>query len=63
MWAPEIKDATRRAIVNELYYALSKIEAPDELITIVCKWSDTMNDAATLAHLRSFDRNGAMSVR
>jgi hypothetical protein len=63
MMVPEINDTTRRAIVNELYYALSKIEAPDELITIVCKWSDTMNDAATLDHLRSFNRNGAMWVR
>ena len=63
MMVPEINDATRRAIVNELYYALSKIEASDELLTIVCEWSDTMNDAATLDHLRSFNRNGAMWVR
>jgi hypothetical protein len=57
---PPADDATRRAIVNELYFALSKLGASDELLAIVGRWGDTMDDASTLDHLRAFNRNGTM---
>jgi hypothetical protein len=56
-------DTTRRAIVNELYFALSKLGAADELLTIVGAWGDTMDDARTLDQLRAFNRNGAGSPK
>jgi hypothetical protein len=58
-----IDDPTKRAIVNEIYFALSKLQAPDELLAIVGGWGDTMDDARTLDHLRAFNRNGTMSVK
>jgi hypothetical protein len=55
-----VDDPTKRAIVNEIYFALSKLQAPDELLAIVGSWGDTMDDARTLDHLRSFNRNCTM---
>ena len=57
---PPADDRTRRAIVNELYFALSKLGAADELLAIVGSWGDTMDDSGTLDHLRAFNRNGTM---
>ncbi|WP_394887512.1 hypothetical protein ACG873_21730 [Mesorhizobium sp. AaZ16] len=53
-------DSTKRAIVNEIYFALSKLGAPDELLAIVGSWGDTVDDAGTLDNLRAFNRNGTM---
>jgi hypothetical protein len=61
MYVPS--DPTRRAIVNELYFALSKLGAADELLAVVGSWGDTMDDARTLDHLRAFNRNGTMFNR
>jgi hypothetical protein len=55
-------DPTRRAIVEEIYFALAKLRAPDELLAIVGSWGDTVDDAGTLAHLREFNRSGTISV-
>ena len=60
MYVPSAEDSTRRAIVNELYFALSKLGAADELLAIVGSWGDTMDDARTLDYLRAFNRNGTM---
>jgi hypothetical protein len=60
MYVPSAEDSFRRAIVNELYFALSKLGAADELLAIVGSWGDTMDDARTLDHLRAFNRNGTM---
>jgi hypothetical protein len=60
---PTAHDATRRAIVNELYFALSKLGAADELLHIVSRWGDTVDDAGTLDHLREFNRNGGFQGR
>jgi hypothetical protein len=57
---PPADDPTRRAIVNEIYFALSNLGAADELLAIVGSWGDTMDDAGTLDHLRAFNRNGTM---
>jgi hypothetical protein len=57
---PPAEDPTKRAIVNEIYFALSKLGAADELLAIVGSWGDTMDDARTLDHLRAFNRNGTM---
>lgn len=57
---PPADDYTRRAIVNELYFALSRLGARDELLAIVGSWGDTMDDARTLDYLRAFNRNGTM---
>jgi hypothetical protein len=57
---PPADDRTRRAIVNELYFALSRLGARDELLAIVGSWGDTMDDARTLDYLRAFNRNGTM---
>jgi hypothetical protein len=57
---PSAEDPTRRAIVNELYFALSNLGAADELLAIVGNWGDTMDDERTLDHLRAFNRNGTM---
>jgi len=54
-------ETIKRTIVNEIYLALSKLNAPDELLAIVGSWGDTTGDAATLDHLRAFNRNGTMS--
>jgi hypothetical protein len=53
-------DSRKRAIVNELYFALSRLGARDELLDIVGSWGDTMDDAGTLDHLRAFNRNGTI---
>ncbi|XIK07032.1 hypothetical protein ACG873_07280 [Mesorhizobium sp. AaZ16] len=53
-------DPIRRAIVNEIYFALAKLGAADDLLAIVGSWGDTMDDARTLDHLRAFNRNGTM---
>jgi hypothetical protein len=55
-----LDDSCKRAIVNELYFALSRLGARDELLAIVGGWGDTMNDARTLDHLRAFNRNGTI---
>lgn len=55
-----VDDPTKRAIANEIYFALSKLQAPDELLAILGSWGDTMDDGLTLDHLRSFNRNGTM---
>jgi hypothetical protein len=55
-------DSRKRAIVNELYFALSRLGAHDELLDIVGSWGDTMDDAGTLDHLRAFNRNGTMYI-
>lgn len=60
--AMPVDDPTRRAIANEIYFALAKLGAPDELLAIVGSWGDTMDDAGTLGHLRAFNRNGTISV-
>jgi hypothetical protein len=60
IYAPSAEDPTKRAIVNELYFALSKLGASDELLAIVGSWGDTMDDARTLDNLRAFSRNGTM---
>jgi hypothetical protein len=57
---PSVDDRTRRAIVSELYFALSKLGAADELLAIVGSWGDTMDDARTLDYLRDFNRNGTI---
>ena len=57
---PPADDRTRRAIVSELYFALSRLGARDELLAIVGSWGDTMDDARTLDYLRAFNRNGTM---
>jgi hypothetical protein len=57
---PPEDDYRKRAIVNELYFALSRLGARDELLAIVGSWGDTMDDAGTLDHLRAFNRNGTM---
>jgi hypothetical protein len=57
---PLADDPTRRAIVNEIYFALSKLGAPDELLAIVGGWGDTADDPGTLNRLRAFNRNGTM---
>jgi hypothetical protein len=49
-------DPTKRAIVDEIYFALSKLQAPNELLAIVGSWCDTMDDVRTLDHLRAFNR-------
>ena len=51
-------DATKRAIANEIYFALSKLGAADELLAIVGSWGDALDDARTLDHLRAFNRGG-----
>jgi hypothetical protein len=60
---PSAEDPTMRAIVNELYFALSKLGAADELLAIVGRWGDTMDDAGTLDHLRAFNRNSKVICR
>jgi hypothetical protein len=57
---PPVDDPTQRAIVNKIYFALSKLGAPDELLAIVGSWGDTMDHGGTLEHLRAFNRNGTM---
>jgi hypothetical protein len=59
-WIGHLDDSCKRAIVNELYFALSRLGARDELLAIVGGWGDTMNDARTLDHLRAFNRNGTI---
>jgi hypothetical protein len=39
---PSAEDPTRRAIVNELYFALAKLGAADELLAIVGSWGATL---------------------
>jgi hypothetical protein len=55
-----VDDPIKRAIVNEIYFALSKLQAPNELLAIVGSWGDTMDDDRTLDHLRAFNRNGTV---
>jgi transposase InsO family protein len=55
-----VDDPTKRAIVNEIYSALSKLQAPNELLAIVGGWGDTMDDDRTLDHLRAFNRNDTL---
>jgi hypothetical protein len=57
---PSTENPTTRAVINELYFALSKLGAADELLAIVGSWGDTMDDVRTLDHLRAFNRNGTM---
>jgi hypothetical protein len=57
---PHEDDSSKRAIVNELYFALSRLGARDELLAIVGCWGDTMDDACTLDYLRAFNRNGTI---
>jgi hypothetical protein len=57
---PYEDDFSKRAIVNELYFALSRLGARDELLAIVGGWGDTMDDARTLDHLRAFNRDGTI---
>ena len=63
MYVPSAEAPTRRAIVNELYFALSKLGAADELLAVVGSWGDTMDDARTLDHLRAFNRNGTIFIK
>ncbi len=60
---PSGEDPTVRAIVNELYFALSKLGAADELLAIVGSWGNTMDNARTFDNLRAFNRNGTMFSR
>jgi hypothetical protein len=55
-----VDESTRRAIANEIYFALAKLGAPDELLAIVGSWGDTMDDSGTPDHLRAFNRNGTI---
>lgn len=57
---PPTDDSAKRAIVNEIYFALSKLQAPNKLLAIVGSWGDTADDVTTLDHLRAFNRNGTM---
>lgn len=54
---PATDTVTKRAIVSELYFALSKLAAADELLAIVGNWGHTSNDADTLDQLRAYNRN------
>jgi hypothetical protein len=57
---PPEDDSRKRAIVNGLYFALSRLGARDELLAIVGSWGDVMDDARTLDHLREFNRHGTI---
>jgi hypothetical protein len=59
MEAPDrVQEVVKIGIARELYFALAKRGAPDELLAIVGSWGDTLDDAQTLERLRTFNRNG-----
>jgi hypothetical protein len=45
-------------IARELYVALKRLDADEELLSIVGSWRDTLRDAEVLALLREYNATG-----
>jgi len=57
------RHSVRVAAMRELYTVLEILNAPDDLLGIVGKWVDTMDDGAALQNLRTaFDQGGGTIV-
>jgi hypothetical protein len=54
------KHSVRIAVVQELYAALERLNAPDDLLGIVGNWVDAMDDETALQDLRAFNRDGTL---
>jgi hypothetical protein len=45
-------------IATELYAALERLDADEELLAIVGSWRDTLDDAEVLSMLREYNATG-----
>jgi hypothetical protein len=52
--SPDIK----AQLAGELYIALKRLNADEELLAIVGSWRDTLDDAETLSMLREYNATG-----
>lgn len=50
--------ATQLAIVQEIYEALEKLQAPPKLLGVIRSWGDTLSDADVLAMLKIWNETG-----
>jgi hypothetical protein len=50
-------------IADEIYAALHRLDADEELLAIVGSWRDTLDDAEVLALLREWNEGGPMLHR
>jgi hypothetical protein len=45
-------------IVSEIYAALERLGADEDLLAVVGSWGDTLSDAETLSMLREYNETG-----
>jgi hypothetical protein len=50
-------------IADELYTALERLGADEELLSVVGSWRDTLDDAEVLALLREYNATGKVLLR
>jgi hypothetical protein len=67
---PPARSAGRRspgdlkaAIAGELYVALERLDADEELLAVVGSWRDTLSDEEALLMLREFNTTGRVLHR
>jgi hypothetical protein len=67
--APSVKNRapagpeTKAQIVGEIYIALQRLDADEELLSIIGSWRDTLGDATVLELLRDYNAGRLMLHR
>ena len=50
--------AVQRAIVEQLYDALQRLQAPPKLLGVINSWGDTLSDDHVLEMLKAWNEHG-----